>query len=267
MNISLAPEVLGTWKSLPITNTLVMSYVVLGTLIGVAYAAGRVLRMIPKHAQGTFEVLFEGAEHIMDSVTGSREMTRRFFPLVLTIFLFVLFSNLLTLVPGLGTIGIWGTHNGQAALIPFIRSSSADLNFTIAVAVGSVLGVQVLGVASIGALRYAKKFFVPLWHKPYVVGTFVGILELLAEIAKIVSFSFRLFGNVFAGEVLLTVVLFLVPYLVPLPFLALELFVGFIQATVFSMLTLVFLKMGATAHDDHHEPLVKTIVARMERKR
>ena len=79
----------------------------------------------------------------------------------------------------------------------------------------------------------------------------MGILELISEVAKMISFSFRLFGNIFAGEVLLTVVLFLVPYLVPLPFLFLEIFVGFIQALVFSMLTLVFLKMAVTAHEEH----------------
>lgn len=251
MNISLTPEVLGHWGTFPITNTLVMSYVVVAVLLLLSFLATRRVRLIPKRLQNLFEVLFEGALGLMDSVTGDRALTKKFFPLVLTIFLFVLFSNLLEVVPGLGTIGLWGIHNGERELIPFIRSSSADLNFTLALAVGSVMGVQILGIATIGAAQYAKKFFVPPWEKPYGIGTFVGLLELLAEIAKIISFSFRLFGNIFAGEVLLTVILFLVPYIAPLPFLFLELFVGFIQATVFSMLTLVFLKMGATSHDEH----------------
>lgn len=251
MNISLAPEVLGHIGSFPITNTLVMSYVVVLVLLGLAALVGGRIRLVPKRLQNLFEVLFEGALELMDSVTGDRALTKKFFPLVLTIFLFILFSNLLEVVPGLGTIGLWGLHNGEAELIPFLRSPSADLNFTIAIAVGSVLGVQILGIATIGAARYAKKFFIAPWEKPYGIGTFVGLLELLAEVAKIISFSFRLFGNIFAGEVLLTVMLFLVPYIAPLPFLFLELFVGFIQATVFSMLTLVFLKMGATAHDEH----------------
>ncbi len=260
MTISLTPEVLGHFGTLPITNTLVMSYVVVFVLIALALLVTRRVRFVPKRLQNLFEVLFEGALDLMDSVTGDRKLTKKFFPLVLTIFLFVLFSNLLEVIPGLGTIGLWGIHHGERALIPFLRSPSADLNFTIAIAVGAVVGVQILGVATIGAARYAKKFFVPPWEKPYGIGTFVGLLELLAEIAKIVSFSFRLFGNIFAGEVLLTVVLFLVPYIVPLPFLFLELFVGFIQATVFSMLTLVFLKMGATAHDEHegHE-VIKSV--------
>lgn len=103
-----------------------------------------------------------------------------------------------------------------------------------------------MGIAALGFFKYAGKFFVSPLHKPYVVGTFVGVLELIGEIAKLISFSFRLFGNIFAGEVLLAVMLMLVPYLVPIPFLALEIFVGFIQALVFSMLTLVFLKIAVT---------------------
>lgn len=251
MNISLAPEVIGHIGSFPITNTLIMSYVVVIVLVILAFAVRRTIKIIPQRLQNLVEIIFEAALDLMDSVTGDRALTKKFFPLVLTIFLFVLFSNLLEVIPGLGTIGLWGLHHGKEALIPFVRSPSADLNFTIAIAVGAVLGVQILGIATIGAARYAKKFFVPPWEKPYGVGTFVGLLELLAEIAKVISFSFRLFGNIFAGEVLLTVILFLVPYIAPLPFLFLELFVGFIQATVFSMLTLVFLKMGATAHGEH----------------
>ena len=115
---------------------------------------------------------------------------------------------------------------------------------TLAIAIISVVSAQVLGIAAIGIGKYAKKFFVNPFHKPYFVGTFVGILELISEVAKLISFSFRFFGNIFAGEVLLMVMLFLVPYFVPLPFLFLELFVGFIQALVFSMLTLVFPQNG-----------------------
>ena len=109
-----------------------------------------------------------------------------------------------------------------------------------------MISAQILGIAAIGIGKYAEKFFVSPFHSPYFVGTFVGILELISEVAKLISFSFRLFGNIFAGEVLLMVMLFLVPYFVPLPFLFLELFVGFVQALVFAMLTLVFLKMAAT---------------------
>jgi F-type H+-transporting ATPase subunit a len=128
---------------------------------------------------------------------------------------------------------------------------NADVNMTLAIALISVISTQLFGVAALGVLPYAGKFFVPPWRDP--IGSFVGILELIAEVAKIISFSFRLFGNIFAGEVLLTVVAFLVPFVAPIPFLGLEVFVGFIQALVFALLTAVFLKMAVTMHGGHEQ--------------
>ena len=253
MNISLAPEALFHIGSFPFVNTLPMAWLVILVLVALAFVVRGKLHMVPKGAQNLVEALFEQALSLMDSVTGSRALSYKFFPVVMTIFLFVLFSNLIEIVPGLGTIGVYGVHHGKTVLIPFIRSSSADLNVTLAIAIASVLATQIMGIAVLGVFKYGGKFLVAPWRSPYVVGTFVGLLELVAEVAKIVSFSFRLFGNIFAGEVLLTVALFLVPYLVPLPFLALEIFVGLVQAVVFSMLTLVFMKMAVTAHAGHEE--------------
>lgn len=251
MNISLAAEPLFHLGTFPITNTLIVAWAVMAVLIVFALLVNKRLRAVPRGLQNFFEAIFEFALKTMDSITGSRALSRSFFPVVITIFLFVLFSNLVEIVPGLGTIGIYEEHGGERVLIPFIRSSSADLNVTLAIALVSVLATQVMGVAALGAFKYAGKFLVPPWKPPYIVGTFVGVLELIAEVAKVVSFSFRLFGNIFAGEVLLTVALFLVPYIVPLPFLALEIFVGLVQAVVFSMLTLVFMKMATVGHESH----------------
>jgi F-type H+-transporting ATPase subunit a len=167
---------------------------------------------------------------------------------VATIFIFVVLSNWIEIVPGLGTIGIYEKHNGRQVLVPFIRSASADLNVTLAIAIVSVMAIQIFGIAALGLLKYGKKFI----NFKGPIEFFVGILELVSEAAKMVSFSFRLFGNIFAGEVLLTVILFLAPFIIPLPFLFLEIFVGFIQALVFSMLTLVFLQMATVSHDAHH---------------
>ena len=127
-----------------------------------------------------------------------------------------------------------------------MRSPSSDLNFTLAIAISAVIGIQVFSITSIGLIKYIKRFI----NFSGPINFFVGILELVSEAAKIVSFSFRLFGNIFAGEVLLIVMYFLAPYIIPLPFMILEIFVGFIQALVFSMLTLVFLKIG-TAETEH----------------
>lgn len=251
MNISLAPEPLFHIGDFPFVNTLPMAWLVILVLAVLALVVRGRLRAVPRGAQNLVEALFEQALSLMDSVTGSRALSYKFFPVVMTIFLFVLFSNLIEIVPGLGTIGLWEVHHGETVLVPFIRSSSADLNVTLAVAIVSVLSTQILGIAVLGAFKYAGKFLVPPWKAPYLVGTFVGLLELVAEAAKVVSFSFRLFGNIFAGEVLLIVMLFLVPYIAPLPFLFLEIFVGLVQAVVFSMLTLVFMKMAVTGHEEH----------------
>ena len=251
MNISLAAEPLFHIGSFPITNSLLMSWIVLAFLAAIGITVKRKLAQVPKGLQNIIEYAFELLLGMIDGVTGNREQSRKFFPVIVTIFLFVILSNWIGLLPGMGTIGINEELHGETVLVPFIRAGSADLNFTLAIAVVSVISTQIFGIMAIGALKYAKKFFVSPLKKPYFVGTFVGFLELISEMTKLVSFSFRLFGNIFAGEILLTVMLMLVPYLVPLPFLFLEIFVGFVQALVFSMLTLVFMKMATVEHGEH----------------
>lgn len=251
MNISLSAEPILHLGDFPVTNTLIVSLVIsLGLIIFSLLFRGQI-RSIPRGIQNLIETIFSGAVDFMESVIQDRDQVYRFFPIVFTIFLFVLLSNWIELVPGLGTIGIWEHLEGKEVLVPFIRSSSADMNITLAIAITAMFAVQVFGIASLGFKEYSGKFIVSPLKKPYVVGTFVGALEFISEFAKIISFSFRLFGNIFAGEVLLLVVGYLVPYIVPLPFLFLEVFVGFIQALVFSMLTLVFLKNAVTSHEAH----------------
>lgn len=253
MQISLAPEVLTTIGGFPVTNTLVIAWLIVLLFVILAVVLRRKpLEAVPTGIQNLWEVVVEKLLGMVQGVTVDRARAEKFFPLIATIFLFVFFSNLIEIVPGLGTIGLNVVKHGEVELIPFIRSSSADLNLTLAVALSAMMAVQMLGIGALGIKEYAGKFFVAPWKKPYGIGTFVGLLEAIAEFAKIISFSFRLFGNIFAGEVLLTVILFMVPYLVPLPFLFLEIFVGFIQALVFSMLTLVFVTMATTSHHDKH---------------
>jgi len=246
MNISLAAEPLFHIGSFPVTNTLVVTFCVSLLIIVASYILKNRISLVPKGFQNMVESVLEALLNLVDSVTQDRRQSKKFFPLVATIFIFVILSNWVEVIPGLGTIGLREVSGGKNILVPFLRSGSADLNMTLALAIVSVMSAQIFGIAAIGVGKYAGKFFVSPLRPPYIVGTFVGILELVSEVAKLISFSFRLFGNIFAGEVLLMVMLFLVPYFVPLPFLFLELFVGFIQALVFSMLTLVFLKMAAT---------------------
>lgn len=248
MNISLAAEPIFHLGPFPVTNTLLVGWVITLVLVILAYLVGRSIKDVPLRAQNIAEIVIESLMGLIDSVTNDRVKTKKFFPIVATIFIAVIASNWVELVPGLGSIGFWEHAEGKLILIPFIRSSSADLNFTAAIAIASFIAVQTFGVAALGARHYAGKFFVAPWKKPYLVGSFVGLLEFISEFSKIISFTFRLFGNIFAGEVLLLVVGTLVPFIVPLPFLLLEIFVGFVQALVFSMLTLVFLTGATTAH-------------------
>lgn len=240
MEISLAAETLFHIGGFPITNSLLMSWVVMLFLVATSITLRSRLSVVPVGFQNFTEIILEKMLELIDSVTNDRAQSISFFPLVVTIFLFVMLASWIGLLPGLGSIGIWEMHHGETVLVPFIRAGSADLNFTIALAIISVVATQFFGIAGLGVWHYAGKFI--NFKSP--VGFFVGLLETISEIAKMISFSFRLFGNVFAGEVLLLVILFLVPYIFPVPFLVLEVFVGFVQALVFALLTLVFLKVA-----------------------
>lgn len=231
------------------TNSYLLSLITLILLLATAFTLRKKIALVPGKLQSIFELLTEQFLGLMDGLLGSRRQSEKYFPVVATVFLFILVSNWLGLLPGVGSVLIQeaGSHSEEVKMIPLLRAPGADLNFTLALALVAMLFVQFFGVLALGFKKYANKFFT-LKNPIY---TFVGLLELLSEFVKIVSFSFRLFGNVFAGEVLLGIVGFLVPYLVPLPFLFLETFVGFIQAFIFSMLTLVFIAMSVTGHDEH----------------
>lgn len=244
MEISIAAEKLFSIGGLPVTNALLIGFLVSVFLVVVTQSIRWRMRLIPRGVQNILEIIFEGLLSFTEDVLQDKAQARKFFPLIATIFLFVLVSNWAGLLPGTGTIGLTHIKDGHATIVPFLRSTSADLNFTMALSVMVVLTIQWSGIAALGIVKYGQKFLVSPLRKPYGLGTIMGLLELVSEFAKLLSFSFRLFGNVFAGEILLIVMLHLVPYFVPLPFLFLEVFVGFIQAAVFAMLTLVFLKMA-----------------------
>ena len=197
-------------------------------------------KLIPSGLQNFFEKIIEAMYDLCVSVAGKKALV--FFPLVFTFFIFILLSNWLGLLPGVGSIGFY--EHGK--LVPYLRAATSDLNTTIAFALISMFCVQYYGIKTL-KLSYLKKFF--NFKSP--IYFFVGILELLSDFSKIITFSFRLFGNIFAGEVLLMVMAFLVPVVGTLPFFGLEIFVGFIQALVFSMLTLVFLNVATVSHDEH----------------
>jgi F-type H+-transporting ATPase subunit a len=213
----------------------------------------------PKGLVNFFESILEIFLTQIDAVTKDRKKTMRFLPIVGGIFLFVLVSNWLSQIPGTGTIGLWR----GAELIPLFRPATSDLNLTLAMAIFVVVLSHILGIVAIGFFKYANKFIKlgDLYHavkslnplKIFVgfIEFFVGLLEIISEVAKMLSLSLRLFGNIFAGEVLLTVIGSLIAFFVPLPFLGLELLVGIVQAMVFSLLTLVYLTIATTPILEH----------------
>ena len=247
MHISLQPEIIGTLFGIPISNSLILSLITASILIVGGFLLVRSLRMIPGKAQNAIETLLEGIIAFMGQALGNAEQAKKFFPLVATIFLFILFNNWVGVLPGTGSVGFYEEHGGEQTFVPLLRSANSDLNTTFALALISVVAIQWYGIRKLGFLRHISKFLV-FTRGP--IQFFVGILELIGEFAKVLSFSFRLFGNIFAGEVLLLIIMTLVPVIAPFPFIMLEFFVGFIQALVFAMLTLIFLKI-ATEQVEH----------------
>jgi F-type H+-transporting ATPase subunit a len=241
LNISLRAEDIFHNGSFPVTNATLLAFIVLVVLAAISITLRSKLAIIPGMLQNVAEVMLEGALDIIDTVLGNRKTSEKYLPIVFTIFLFVLFSNWFGLVPGVGSIMV-----GRGAdAVPLLRSPASDLNFTLALALIAVTMVNAFGIAAMGLKERASVFF--NFSNP--LKFFVGILELISEFARIISFTFRLFGNVFAGEVLLAIMALLVPYVIPLPFMFLEIFVGFIQAFIFGMLTLVFVSLAVTPHE------------------
>ncbi len=263
--ISMAAEIIPIHLPIPgfdhgIPNTLPTAIFTSLMLILVGFGYYRAVRKAEKDGEESrfliaVEGIIETVYSFVQSVVGE-DLARIFFPIIGTFFFFILFSNWLGLVPGMSSIGVWGEHHGEEALIPIMRSPTADLSTTTGLALISLAVTQYYGFKFQGG-KYLKKFFnfsAPPGSsgalKPVLVfaNGFAGILELIAEFIKILSFAFRLFGNVFAGEVLLIVISFLASFIAVIPFMGLELFVGAIQALIFSILSLIFFQMAAHHH-------------------
>lgn len=247
MHISIIPETIFHIGPLSVTNTLLTSWLVLLALTAGAVLFSLAVKRMPGRFQAAIEAAIEGLLNFFETIGGSRETARRFFPVVATIFIFVLFSNWAGIIPGVGSIGFHEAHDGKETFVPLFRSVFSDLNMTLALALIAVTLSHFFGVVALGIRGHFGKFIT--FRSP--VAAFTGILEIVSEIAKVISFSFRLFGNIFAGEVLLTIIAFLIPYIAPLPFLGLELFVGFIQALIFATLAMVAFSSFTVAHEAH----------------
>ena len=287
IHISIAPETLFTVGPVQVTNSLFMMFVVMGLLLIVGTAIARGAKLIPGRWQSLFEVT---AAFILDLVesTGGKSFGRRIFPLVGSIFIFIVIANYSGILPGVGTIGIYHTETaadvatdenttsetvvaeGEAVpvgdaelaeddhaaegpvLVPILRAPTADLNMTLALALVTFTTVQVMGIRAHGVGGRIKHMADP---------PFIFPIELVSEFGRIISLSARLFGNVLAGEVLLGVMyamanvakIAIVPLLVPVVFIVLELLFGTIQALVFALLTAIYITMAAgDSHGGEH---------------
>ncbi len=314
LHISIAAEKITEIAGWPVTNSLLTTWLVMAVLVILALLGTKKLKKIPSTGQLIAELIVGGLYDFYTSILGSH--TKKVFPLIATIFLFVLTANWFGLIPGVGTIGFWepaehavkeevvapaieavtsesktkvtNSHEeaevepittvevsheevapeeeklsfplgdwqywltGKGApenmkLLPLFRGPTADINTTLALSLITMVFVQIFGFMNVG-ISYLSKFI----NLKNPIFTFVGILEFVSEISRVISFTFRLFGNIFAGEVLLSVMAFLFAFGLPIPFLGLEIFVGVIQALVFSMLAAVFLNLAVQSHGDDH---------------
>ena len=247
----------------PITNSVIAAWVTIIFLVGLSYAVTRRMKLIPGRLQAAFEFLLGWLYNLCTSVAGE-ENGRKFFPIVATIFLFVGFNAWLGLLPGFGSITVH-TIEGEVHLL---RPANTDINMPLALALVSFVFVEFTGIRKLGT-GYLKKFInlgefkrglkqllkgnfkeAPLTLFTGGINIFTGFLEGFTEFIRIISLTFRLFGNMTAGEILLLVAAFLVPWLFAVPFYGLELLIGFIQALIFAGLTLIFVTIAIIPHEE-----------------
>ena len=260
---TLYAEPITIWHGFPITNALITSWAVVAIIAILSISLRLKMKKVPGRLQHLFEIIVDGGLSIGDQVTGNRKITEKVFPVAISIFFFVLINNWFGLLP-LGGFGIVE----EGAFVPFVRSGTADINTTLALSIVSVVGANVFGILIIGIWKMFNKYVnvkalgtavkklrkEPTGIVVAPIQFFVGVIEVIGEVAKVASLSFRLFGNVFAGEVLLASMGALVAYVVPIPFMFLEVIVGIIQAFIFSMLTVVYFTIASQDHDhDEHD--------------
>ena len=248
---------------LPITNTIIAGWITVIFLAVISWVITRRMKLVPGRLQAVFEFILGWIFDFCKSVAGE-ENGRKFFPVICTIFLFVAFNAWLSLIPGFGSLEI--TVNGHE--YELLRGSNTDVNTPLAIALISFIFVEYYGLKTLG-IKYLRKFiniggfFASVGNmfrgrvKKGLTGLFsgfidifVGGLETLSEFIRIVSFTFRLFGNMTAGEILIMVAAFLIPMAIGWMVYGLELFIGFIQALVFSGLTLAFASMAVASHEE-----------------
>ncbi|HBB76091.1 MAG: ATP synthase F0 subunit A [Candidatus Levybacteria bacterium RIFOXYA1_FULL_41_10] len=238
---SFASEVIFFVGSFPVTNTFINTIFVDLVLVSlIVLIHKKKISLIPGRLQNVAELIIGGFYNLTESIAGDR--TSKIFPFFMTFFLFIVIANWSGLIPGFTTVGIVQDENH---LIPIIRSTTTDLNTTLALALISVAATHIMSIRALGLKAYIGRF---ISLSPILL--FVGALEIISEITKVISLSFRLFGNIYAGEVVLETVSNIFAFIFPLPFLLLEVIVGAVQGLVFAMLTMAFMVILTTPHHE-----------------
>lgn len=246
LHITLGAERLFSIGGFPITNATLAMWVVMAVLIALGYFAGRNPKLIPGKLQNFMEMVMDYVLDMMEKTLGSRELALRYFPYIATLFLFILAANWLEFIPIYETF----TVSSGEGHVPLFRGVTADLNTTLALAIISFFVIELSGILTLGVLKYGSKF---VNFSGGAMGFAVGLIELIGNLARLVSFSFRLFGAIFAGEVLLMVIGTFLPYAVPVPLMAFEAFIGLLQAGIFAILTMAFIKIAIEEPHGGHD--------------
>lgn len=228
--------------SIPVTNSMLDTLFVDLVLIVLIIAVNRSLKLIPNFFQNAIEFIIKTFYDLTETI--AQERTKKIFPYFMTFFIFILIANWSELIPGFSSIGFFHTDGHEKTLVPFFRGATSDLNTTLALALISALATHIMSIKTIGIKEYLSRYF-----SLNPINLFVGILEIVSEFTKIVSLSFRLFGNIFAGTVVLGIISGALALLAPIPFLLLEIIVGLVQALIFAMLTMVFMSILTTPHN------------------
>lgn len=239
--ISIKAETIFHIGNFPVTNSYITGVIILFLFL---FIAVYYQKQIDKTKKSSFFYLIQFIIRVIynffQTVVGNK--INNLFPLLGSLFIYIILMNLIGLLPGSGSILIKIIEHGEIKYVPLFRGTTSDLNTTLVLALVAFFSIQYYGIKTLGLKDYLGKFF--NFSSP--ISVFTGFLELISEFSRIISFSFRLFGNIFAGEVIIAIIAFLIPVLASFPFLLLELFVSFIQAFVFAMLTAVFINLAVT---------------------
>ena len=237
LDISLSPEILFHIGSFPVSNAFFWSIFLSLFIISTTLLIRFNLKTVPGKLQSVFELLLEGGYEFVLSIVESEKKAKRIFPLVMTLFIFIITANLATYIPGQSAVSI----RGAEGVVPLFRAVMSDYGMVFILTLITIFIIQITAIISSGPLGYVSQFI--NFKSP--LKFFLSLMNIIGESAKVVSLSFRLFGNIFAGEVLGSVMLFLFPFFLPLPFMFLGLLTAIVQAFVFSVLTLVFINMAS----------------------